>query len=312
MPDPRGPQPDPRGQDPPDLLGDPDLGRDRDADDGRAPRPARARWAGSAPQLAPSSAPRCPRSSSACSASAAVARPAAAPAAAAAAHRRRQRYRAEPMSTFAFRAVDVAGVPSRGEVEAETQGAGHRAAAPARADRPRRLREARGGEARGPVDRFKSVGMRELAIFSRQFATLIASGMPMLRSLYTLEDQTEDEKLKRRDRGRAPGRRGGQLARRRDGAPPARSSTRCSARWSARARARAGSRRRSSASPSTSRSSTPSEAPDPLGDDVPGVRLRPRVRGHARRRRVHRPDLRRRVRGDRRRAARRERRAARS
>ena len=29
------PQPDPRGQDPPDLLGDPDLRRDRDADDGR-------------------------------------------------------------------------------------------------------------------------------------------------------------------------------------------------------------------------------------------------------------------------------------
>ena len=34
-----------------------------------------------------------------------------------------------------------------------------------------------------------------MAIFARQFATLIASGMPMLRSLYTLEDQTEDERL---------------------------------------------------------------------------------------------------------------------
>ena len=32
-------------------------------------------------------------------------------------------------------------------------------------------------------------------MFSRQFATLIASGMPMLRSLYTLEEQTEDEKI---------------------------------------------------------------------------------------------------------------------
>jgi type IV pilus assembly protein PilC len=39
------------------------------------------------------------------------------------------------------------------------------------------------------------MGMRELAVFSRQFATLIGSGMPMLRSLYTLEDQTEDERL---------------------------------------------------------------------------------------------------------------------
>src|SRR5581483_8485097 len=44
--------------------------------------------------------------------------------------------------------------------------------------------------------RFKSVNLRALAVFSRQFATLIASGMPMLRSLYTLEAQTEDEMLK--------------------------------------------------------------------------------------------------------------------
>ena len=45
-------------------------------------------------------------------------------------------------------------------------------------------------------DRFRHVGMRELAIMSRQFATLIGSGMPMLRTLYTLEDQTEDETIK--------------------------------------------------------------------------------------------------------------------
>ena len=38
--------------------------------------------------------------------------------------------------------------------------------------------------------------MRELAVFSRQFATLVASGMPMLRTLQTLEEQTEDELLK--------------------------------------------------------------------------------------------------------------------
>ncbi len=44
--------------------------------------------------------------------------------------------------------------------------------------------------------RFKSVNMRNLSVFSRQFATLIASGMPMLRSLSTLEEQTEDEMLK--------------------------------------------------------------------------------------------------------------------
>ncbi len=38
--------------------------------------------------------------------------------------------------------------------------------------------------------------MRELAVFSRQFATLVASGMPMLRTLHTLEEQTQDDKIK--------------------------------------------------------------------------------------------------------------------
>ena len=66
-PDPRDPQPDPRGQDPPDLLRAADLGLGRDADDGRPPRlsscaPARS------PARSPSSARRCPRSSSGCSA----------------------------------------------------------------------------------------------------------------------------------------------------------------------------------------------------------------------------------------------------
>src|SRR4029078_3968477 len=44
--------------------------------------------------------------------------------------------------------------------------------------------------------RWKSVDMRELAVFSRQFATLVASGMPMLRTLNTLEEQSKDEEIK--------------------------------------------------------------------------------------------------------------------
>jgi type IV pilus assembly protein PilC len=99
------------------------------------------------------------------------------------------------MSTFAFRAIDVAGIPSRGEVEAETK-----------AQVTEQLRE-KGlivldvSEESDPFrleaffDRFRGIRMREMAVFSRQFATLIGSGMPMLRSLYTLEDQTEDERL---------------------------------------------------------------------------------------------------------------------
>jgi len=44
--------------------------------------------------------------------------------------------------------------------------------------------------------RFKGVDMRELAVFSRQFATLVASGMPMLRTLHTLEEQTQDDMIR--------------------------------------------------------------------------------------------------------------------
>ena len=100
------------------------------------------------------------------------------------------------MSTFAFRAVDLAGVPSRGEVDAASK-----------AQVTEQLRD------RGLIvldvteqneafrleqvfDRFRSIKAREMAIFSRQFATLVDSGMPMLRSLHTLEDQTEDERLR--------------------------------------------------------------------------------------------------------------------
>ncbi len=99
------------------------------------------------------------------------------------------------MSTFAFRAVDVAGVPSRGELEAESK------AQVSEQLRQRGLIVLDVSEVREAfqlerlLERFRGIRMRDMAVFSRQFATLIASGMPMLRSLYTLEDQTEDEKL---------------------------------------------------------------------------------------------------------------------
>ncbi len=100
------------------------------------------------------------------------------------------------MSTFAFRAVDLAGVPSRGEVDAESK-----------AQVSEQLRErglivlevsekSEAFKLESMFDRFRGIKTRDLSVFARQFATLIASGMPMLRALYTLEDQTEDERLK--------------------------------------------------------------------------------------------------------------------
>ena len=99
-------------------------------------------------------------------------------------------------TTFAFRAMDVTGVASNGEVEAESK------AQVTEQLRQRGLIVLDVSEKSSPINvedffrRWKSVDMRELAVFSRQFATLVASGMPMLRTLHTLEEQTQDEMIK--------------------------------------------------------------------------------------------------------------------
>lgn len=99
-------------------------------------------------------------------------------------------------TTFAFRAMDAAGTASAGEIQAETKGQ------VAEQLRQRGLIVLDVNEKKSPVNiedffnRWKKVDMRELAIFSRQFATLVASGMPMLRTLSTLEEQTQDEMIR--------------------------------------------------------------------------------------------------------------------
>jgi type IV pilus assembly protein PilC len=99
-------------------------------------------------------------------------------------------------TTFAFRAMDMAGTASAGELEAESK------ASVTEQLRQRGLIVLDVSEKSNPLKiedifkRWQGVDMRELAIFSRQFATLIASGMPMLRTLHTLEEQTQDEQIK--------------------------------------------------------------------------------------------------------------------
>jgi type IV pilus assembly protein PilC len=99
-------------------------------------------------------------------------------------------------ATFAFEAIDLAGVPTKGEIEADSK------AQVAEQLRQRGLVVLDVSEKTSPVNiedflrKYKGVPMRELAIFSRQFATLVSSGMPMLRALSTLEAQTEDTEIK--------------------------------------------------------------------------------------------------------------------
>jgi type IV pilus assembly protein PilC len=98
-------------------------------------------------------------------------------------------------TTFSFRAMDLAGAASAGEVEADSKGQVSEQL------RQRGLIVLDVSEKKSPVNiedffkRWQSVDMRELAVFSRQFATLVASGMPMLRTLHTLEEQTQDEAI---------------------------------------------------------------------------------------------------------------------
>src|SRR3954471_10466270 len=99
-------------------------------------------------------------------------------------------------TTFAFRAMDVGGAATAGELEAESK------AQVTEQLRQRGLIVLDVSEKSKPFKvediwrDWKGVDMRELSIFSRQFATLVASGMPMLRTLHTLEEQTQDERIK--------------------------------------------------------------------------------------------------------------------
>jgi type IV pilus assembly protein PilC len=99
-------------------------------------------------------------------------------------------------ATFAFEAIDLSGIPTKGEIEADSK------AQVSEQLRQRGLVVLDVSEKSAPVNvedffrKFKGVPMRELAIFSRQFATLVSSGMPMLRALSTLEAQTEAPEIK--------------------------------------------------------------------------------------------------------------------
>ncbi len=98
-------------------------------------------------------------------------------------------------TSFEFRAMDMAGTTSTGELEAESK------AAVGEQLRQRGLIVLDVSEKSSPVNvedffkKWRGVDKRELAVSSRQFATLVSSGMPMLRTLQTLEDQTQDDQI---------------------------------------------------------------------------------------------------------------------
>jgi type IV pilus assembly protein PilC len=99
------------------------------------------------------------------------------------------------MATYAFKALDLSGAPSKGEIEASDK------QAVAAQLRSRGLivvdiEEHAPASAGDILARFKKVKPDDLVIATRQLATMVQSGMSLLRALYVIEEQTEADKLR--------------------------------------------------------------------------------------------------------------------
>jgi type IV pilus assembly protein PilC len=99
-------------------------------------------------------------------------------------------------ATFVYKAMDRAGAPASGEI------AGDSKAAVAAQLRMRGLtvvdidQKATTPTVEEILDRYRGMPSRHVTVFARQLATMISSGLSLLRALYVLEDQTEAPKLK--------------------------------------------------------------------------------------------------------------------
>src|SRR3954447_7137370 len=98
------------------------------------------------------------------------------------------------MSTFAFKALDLAGSPAQGELEANDKQA---VAAQLRSKGliVLDIEEQSPPNAGDILARFKKVKASDLTVMTRQLSTMINSGMSILRALYVLEEQVTNEKL---------------------------------------------------------------------------------------------------------------------
>jgi type IV pilus assembly protein PilC len=98
------------------------------------------------------------------------------------------------MSTYVFKTMDLAGVRARGEVEADSK----QAVSDQLKSRGLIVLDIADKHASREIELafLKSVKAGDLAVFSRQLATMISSGMSILRAMYVLEEQTANKFLK--------------------------------------------------------------------------------------------------------------------
>jgi type IV pilus assembly protein PilC len=98
------------------------------------------------------------------------------------------------MATYVFRAIDLAGAPAKGEVEADDK----QSVADQLKARGLIVVEIaqKGGSAEIQLPWSNRVKPSDLTVMTRQLATMISSGMTLLRALYVLEAQTEAKALR--------------------------------------------------------------------------------------------------------------------
>ncbi len=99
------------------------------------------------------------------------------------------------MTTFAYKVLDSRGAQASGEIEGDSKAA---AAATLRNKgfTVLDLNEVKTGLAQMDIGAaFQTIKSKDLTVFSRQFATMVNSGLSMLRCLYVLEEQTPNKKL---------------------------------------------------------------------------------------------------------------------
>ncbi len=98
------------------------------------------------------------------------------------------------MSTYVFKAMDMAGAKARGEIDADSK----QAVSDQLKSRGMIVLDIADKHASREIELsfLKSVKATDLAVFSRQLATMITSGLSILRALYVLEEQTENKFLK--------------------------------------------------------------------------------------------------------------------
>ncbi|HEX3517852.1 MAG TPA: type II secretion system F family protein [Solirubrobacteraceae bacterium] len=98
------------------------------------------------------------------------------------------------MSTYTFKALDIAGGKARGEVEADSK----QAVSDQLKGRGLIVLDIADKHSSREIELsfLKRVKATELAVFARQLSTMISSGMSILRAMYVLEEQTENKFLK--------------------------------------------------------------------------------------------------------------------